>query len=138
MNYETLLRKHSLKVTPQRVGILTIMQERGHIDIEMLFLEIREKFPSISLATLYKNVNAMSKARIITEIKVPASKIKYEIIKKPHIHILCKECDEFMDLDIDLASLISEATQKSSYTLQESCIVLSGVCQKCQDNTNPN
>ena len=132
MNYELLLREHSLKVTPQRIGILSLMQTKGHIDIEELYKEIKEQFSSISLATLYKNVNAMLENHLITEIKVPNFKAKYEIIKEPHIHILCKKCNEFMDLDVDLGSVLNEASKKSDYQLQESCVVLSGLCKKCQ------
>ena len=132
MNYETLLREHTLKVTPQRVGILSLMHTMGHIDIEELFLQIKKEFSSISLATLYKNVNAMLEKHLITEIKVPNFKAKYEIVKEPHIHLLCKECNEFIDLDVNIGSVVSEASQKSHYKLEDSCIVLSGICEKCQ------
>lgn len=132
MNYELLLREHSLKVTPQRLGILSLMQMRGHIDIEELFREIKQQFSSISLATLYKNVNAMLEKHLITEIKVPNFKAKYEIVKEPHIHLLCKKCNEFVDLDADLEGLLNDASKKSNYQLQESYVVLSGLCQKCQ------
>ena len=132
MNYELLLREHHLKVTPQRLGILSLMEKMGHIDIEELFVQIKKQFSSISLATLYKNVNAMLEKHLITEIKVPNFKAKYEIVKEPHIHLLCKKCNEFMDLDVDLGSVVNEASKKSNYQLQESCVVLSGLCKKCQ------
>lgn len=108
------------------------MQMRGHIDIEELFREIKQQFSSISLATLYKNVNAMLEKHLITEIKVPNFKAKYEIVKEPHIHLLCKKCNEFVDLDADLEGLLNDASKKSNYQLQESYVVLSGLCQKCQ------
>ena len=132
MNYEDILKNHLLKVTPQRVGILTIMHNMGHIDIEELFTYIKKEFPSISLATLYKNINAMLEKNLIHEIKVPNFKAKYEIAKEPHIHLLCKECNEFIDLDVNIGSVVSEASQKSHYKLEDSCVVLSGVCEKCQ------
>ncbi|MDF1883705.1 transcriptional repressor [Sulfurimonas sp. SAG-AH-194-C21] len=132
MNSELLLREHDLKVTPQRLGILSLMKIRGHVDVEELFSEMKKQFSSISLATLYKNVNAMLEKHLITEIKAPNFKAKYEIVKEPHIHLLCKECDEFVDLDLDLESLISDASKKSNYQLKESCVVLSGLCKKCQ------
>ena len=132
MNYDILLREHNLKVTPQRLGILTLMHKMGHIDVEELFSQIKKQFSSISLATLYKNVNAMLEKKLITEVKVPNLKTKYEITKEPHIHLLCNECNEFIDLDLDLNPLINEASNKSHYQLQASCVVLSGLCEHCQ------
>jgi len=132
MKYDILLREHNLKVTPQRLGILSLMHTMGHIDVEELFKQIKTQFSSISLATLYKNVNAMLETKLITEVKVPNLKTKYEITKEPHIHLLCNECNEFIDLDLDVNPLIDAASNKSHYQLHGSCIVLSGTCEKCQ------
>ncbi len=134
MNYELLLREHTLKATPQRVAILSLMQKSGHLDVEELFTKIKEQFSSISLATLYKNISAMMEKSLITEIKIPNKKSKYEIAKEPHIHLLCQACNEFIDLKLDIGCLVNEAAKESHYSLKESSIVLSGVCEKCQKN----
>jgi Fe2+ or Zn2+ uptake regulation protein len=132
MNYESLLREHKLKVTPQRLGILSLMQSAGHLDVEELFMLIKKQFSSISLATLYKNINAMLENSLITEIKIPKHKSKYEIAKAPHIHLLCQKCNEFIDVSVNIDSLVNEASTKSHYQLLDSNIVLCGLCEKCQ------
>ena len=132
MNHELLLREHNLKVTPQRLGILSLMHSAGHLDVEELFVLIKEQFSSISLATLYKNINAMLKSSLITEIKIPQRKSKYEIAKEPHIHLLCQQCNEFIDVNVNIDSIVDEASTKSHYQLLDSSIVLCGLCEKCQ------
>lgn len=132
MNHELLLREHNLKVTPQRLGILSLMQSAGHLDVEELFVLIKKQFSSISLATLYKNINAMLKSSLITEIKIPKRKSKYEIAKAPHIHLLCQKCNEFIDVNVNIDSIVDEASMKSHYQLLDSSIVLCGLCEKCQ------
>jgi len=132
MNYEILLREHNLKVTPQRLGILTLMHSTGHIDVEELYARIKKQFSSISLATLYKNINAMLQSSLITEVKVPHTKSKYEITKEPHVHLLCQNCNEFIDLELNIDCLTNEASLKSHYQFIDSNIVLSGICEKCQ------
>lgn len=133
MNYETLLREHSLKVTPQRLGILSIMDHFGHINIDDLFVNIKKQCASISLATLYKNINAMLEKRLISEVKIPNMKSKYEISKAPHIHMLCHKCNEFIDLDLDVDALLHAASDKSHYKVDETNIILSGLCEACQN-----
>lgn len=134
MNYELLLREHNLKVTPQRLGILSLMYTKGHVDVDVLFDEIKEQFSSISLATLYKNINAMLKNRLISEVKVPYMKPKYEIRKAPHVHLLCQKCNEFLDIKLDIDTMMSEASKKSHYKLLDTNIVLCGLCEKCQED----
>lgn len=133
MNYETLLRSHSLKATPQRLGILSIMHESGHISVEDLFVHIKKRFSSISLATLYKNIHAMLESKLISEVKIPNMKVRYEISKAPHIHMLCKSCHEFIDLELDLNDLVTTASQKSHYMVEETNVILSGLCEHCKN-----
>ena len=132
MNYESLLREHNLKVTPQRLGILSLMQKAGHLNVEELFKLIKKQFSSISLATLYKNINAMLETSLIAEIKIPQHKSKYEIAKEPHIHLLCQNCDEFIDVSVNIDTIVDEVSKKSHYQLLDSSIVLCGICEKCQ------
>lgn len=131
MNYELLLREHTLKVTPQRLGILSLMQQAGHISIDDLYLEIKKQFTTISLATLYKNIHAMMDKALIKEVKIPQMKSRYEIAKEQHGHLLCETCGDFVDIELDLNDLIKNASKKSAYHINESHLVLTGHCPKC-------
>lgn len=132
MNHQHLLQHHNLKATPQRIAIIEVMQHSGHISIDELFSLIRQKFASISLATLYKNIHTMLEVSLIREVKVPGMKSKYEIEKKPHAHALCKKCGELIDIPFDSAQLLKNTTQESNYIADEVSIVVSGICPKCQ------
>ena len=132
MNYEQLLREHSLKVTPQRLGILSLMENSGHISVEDLFSEIRKTFPSISLATLYKNMTMMINAELVKEVTIPNLKSKYEIIKEEHAHLLCEKCGNFTDIKLNMAEVLKTASAESHYKMHDVNLVLSGVCPECQ------
>lgn len=132
MNHQHLLQHHNLKATPQRIAIIEFMQHSGHISIDELFSLIRQKFASISLATLYKNIHTMLEVSLIREVKVPGMKSKYEIEKKPHAHALCKKCGELIDIPFDSTQLLKNTAQESNYIADEVSIVISGICPKCQ------
>jgi len=132
MNYETLLRQHTLKVTPQRLGILSLMNKAGHLSIDDLFVQIQKQFTSISLATLYKNINAMSDNGLVSEVKIPHQKPKYEISKHTHAHLLCDACGEFKDIEIDLDVLINATESQSDYKINDMSLVFSGLCSSCK------
>lgn len=101
MNSTKLLREHNLKATPQRMGILAIMHEFGHISIDNLYKEIKKEFDSISLATLYKNIHLMLDESLIKEVKISQHKSLYEIKKAPHAHQICPVCHSVHDSAID-------------------------------------
>ena len=56
-NLHSILKKTPLKSTPQRLAILNTIQKNGHICVEDMFKELKPQFPSLSLATIYKNIN---------------------------------------------------------------------------------
>lgn len=132
MKHEHLLKHHQLKATPQRMAIIELMHHAGHISIEDLYQAIREKFASISLATLYKNVHTMMDVSLIREVKIPGQKTKYEIEKEVHAHVMCKCCGELKDIPFNPSSLLKTSMDISNYQAEEVSIVISGVCPECQ------
>jgi len=108
------------------------MQREGHISIDDLYGAIRDKFSSISLATLYKNIHTMINVSLIREVKIPGQKTKYEIEKEAHAHVMCKMCGELKDVPFNPSGLIKETIEVSQYSADEVAIVISGVCPACQ------
>ncbi len=128
---ETLLREHNIKVTPQRMGIVEELKGEVHLSVDELYERMKSKFPSISLATVYKNINAMLEKNFLLEVKIPNIKSKYELAKEPHAHLQCVKCGKVEDIKLNLDSVIKESSQKSGYKIYEESLVLSGVCPEC-------
>jgi len=132
MNYVTLLKDNNLKATPQRLSIVEELYNHGHMNIDQLYKSLLTRFPSISLATIYKNINAMIDICFLEEVKLPNKKSVYELTKQEHSHVVCSKCGEVMDLTLDLSKLCDQAKAKSDYTLNHSNIVFDGICPSCK------
>jgi Fur family peroxide stress response transcriptional regulator len=130
-DYTTILREHNLKATPQRLEILENIAKYGHINIDKLFEKVRETFNSISLATIYKNINAMIENTILVEVKLPNTKTVYEIVKQKHYHLLCNNCQSIIDVEIDTSSIIDSVSTQYNFKVDKSDVVLSGTCKNC-------
>jgi len=136
MDYITLLQNYNLKVTPQRLEIVDILYKNGHINIDDLYKSLKNKFPSLSLATIYKNINKMCEKLFLSEVKIPNKKNVYELVKKEHSHVVCSKCNAIMDIDLDTTNILTQAQSLSNYSLDKSSIVLNGICPKCKSGTN--
>jgi Fur family peroxide stress response transcriptional regulator len=133
MNYIQALKNHRLKVTPQRLAIVDILHRKGHINFDDLYKTLQDKFPALSLATIYKNINIMCSKLFITEVKIPKSKSVYELTKEEHSHIVCSKCNAILDINIDTSKMREEATILSQYTIEKSSIIFNGICPECKD-----
>ncbi|QOG13328.1 transcriptional repressor [Arcobacter sp. FWKO B] len=130
---DQMLRQRNIKVTPQRLALVSELRDKGHLSVEELFYNLKSKFPSISLATIYKNLNAMMENCFIEEVKIPYAKSKYEIAKDLHSHVVCEECGKVCDIDIDLSSVIKcDTISNSGFEVQKSALIISGTCCDCQ------
>lgn len=98
MNYIEMLKNCDLKSTPQRMCILEALNGHTHPNIDELFKEIKTKNPSISLATVYKNLSLLIEKGIVIEVNLPNQKTRYDINAYPHIHVVCSQCGNVLDL----------------------------------------
>ena len=130
-NYTNLLKEYDLKVTPQRVAIVEELYKNGHMNIDDLYKKLLSKFPSISLATIYKNINAMIEKVFLSEVKIPNTKSVYELVKTEHAHLVCSCCGAIEDIKLDPSSILNEVSTLSSFKIDSTNIVLSGICPKC-------
>ena len=126
-----VLQNNDLKATHQRLCILDTLEKKGHIDIDNLFELVSKQYPTISKATLYRNINELIDKNIVVEVKIPHQKNRYEIKKEPHIHLVCKYCGEVIDDIIDISSLINNIKQTKQFQVESSSILFEGVCKNC-------
>jgi Fur family peroxide stress response transcriptional regulator len=132
MEYGNLLKEYNLKVTPQRLAIVEELYTHGHMNIDELYSSLLKKFPSISLATIYKNVNAMIEKIFLNEVKIPHEKAVYELVKEDHSHVVCSSCHAIMDVTLDTSALLAQAQELSGYEVDVTSVVFSGTCPNCK------
>lgn len=98
MNYMNLLKEHGLKATPQRISVLKILNRHMHPTIDELYEEICAENPSVSLATVYKNLNMLKDEGLVVEVNMPNQKARYDIFEEPHVHVVCEKCGNVRDV----------------------------------------
>ncbi|WP_372998268.1 Fur family transcriptional regulator [Sulfurimonas sp.] len=132
INYTDELRRHNLKATPQRLAISNTLHSYGHINVDTLYELMLKKFKSISLATIYKNINLMLENSYIQEVKIPQSKSVYELTKNYHSHLVCTKCGKVEDIKLNMNPILSEVNSNCNFEISKTDIVLSGICKECQ------
>ena len=130
-DYTEILRSYNLKATPQRLVIIESIDKYGHINIDKLYDEVKNKFSSISLATIYKNINSMINNLLLLEVKIPNQKSVYEIVKEQHSHLVCNTCGEVIDIKIDTHRIVESISKDYKFAIDKSDVVFSGCCESC-------
>ena len=132
--YAQLLKESGLKATYQRMNILETIEKYGHMAIEEIYREVVKVYPSLSLATVYKNIIVMVENGVLVEVPITGKKPKYELNKADHIHLICTECGEVEDRPglKETDRLFEAFSSQEHFSLNKQQINLYGVCEKCQ------
>ena len=133
-DYAILLKESELKATFQRMNILENIEKHGHMSIEDIYEEVVKTHPSLSLATVYKNIILMVEKGVLVEVPIEGKKSKYELRKEDHIHLVCTECGEVEDKphNANADALFTSMTNSENFSLRKQQINLYGVCEHCQ------
>ncbi|HJC20905.1 MAG TPA: transcriptional repressor [Candidatus Butyricicoccus avicola] len=118
--------------TKQRQLILeAVRATNSHPTADELFQMIRRKLPTISLATVYRNLNFLSEIGEIRKLAMPGMPDRFDWRMDPHDHMVCDTCGQVVDfvLPHDLGQEIASAcgAQVDGYTL-----VAHGTCAHCR------
>lgn len=105
MHYMELLKNRGLKATPQRICVLRNLSKHTHPTVDELYEDIKKEYPSISLATVYKNLGTLVDCGLVVEVNRPNKKPKFDLFEYPHIHVMCKNCGEIFDYEDETSNL---------------------------------
>jgi len=131
-DYALLLKDNGLKSTFQRTHILENIDALGHSSIEIIYDKITQIHPSLSLATVYKNILLMVKKGVLIEVPILGQKSKYELYKEEHIHLICTQCGKVEDKTYtEDKSIFTKLAKKENFKLNSQQINLYGICQAC-------
>lgn len=117
-------------MTKYEKEILNIVNvENGHMSADRIFEKLKEKYPSVSLATVYNNVNKLWNAGLIRKLSVEGLPDKYDSIK-PHDHLVCKKCGRISDIRFD--DMTDQIRQKTGEEFLFYDLKVFYICPECR------
>ena len=129
-----ILRRNKKKVTPQRLAVYAALADTTeHPTAETLYKELRADYPTMSLATVYKSLDAFCEIGIVRELNVGEEAFRYDADISPHPHIRCMSCDRVADVPITaLAALDKNVASVTGYRIVSQQMYFFGYCPECQ------
>jgi Fur family peroxide stress response transcriptional regulator len=104
-----------------------------HPSAEQVYADIVTKYPSISRATVYRNLNMLVEEGKLRRIQVLGGPDHYDHMMGKHYHIQCIDCKEVGDVEVFSAiDLGEDELDLHGYELHSYEIVFNGICPDCQ------
>jgi Fur family peroxide stress response transcriptional regulator len=131
-------RAHGLSVTHQRLAIFeALASSREHPSAEQLHKTVQRRIPTLSLATVYKNLEALKAIGAVADVNPLHAEGRYEAALPgtgagtPHHHLVCVSCQKVRDLhDHELDRLHVRDAQ--GFEVRAVRVQAEGLCPDCQ------
>jgi Fe2+ or Zn2+ uptake regulation protein len=128
-------RARGLRLTPQRDVLLRVLSgSLGHPTADDLVKKVRRVLPSVSHATVYRNVQELVRAGLIGTLERAGGAIQYEVNADDHHHFVCRACGNVWDVylaDVGVR-LDRRRSPLTGFQIQRSEVQLHGLCPRCR------
>lgn len=125
-----MIKRHTIQCD---LVLDTVNNLRNHATADEIYEEIVKTHPTISRATVYRNLHRLSEMGEIKKWEVPGSADCYDHLNYNHYHIKCKTCGKLYDVDMeyipDLGKMIKD---KHGFDFTGHMIIFEGKCPECK------
>jgi len=129
------LKEAGHKLTPQRMAIAKLLAiSDGHPSVERIFEQLQSGFPTMSLATVYRNIMLIKSLWEVLELGFADGSNRYDGNKPyPHPHAVCVKCKKIVDPDLEsLSDMSKEVETETGFQILTHRLDFFGVCSNCR------
>lgn len=128
------LKERDFRLTPQRVELVRLIAvSEGHPSASQFYEKIKQKFPTMSHATVYKTLALLKDMNQVLEIDLRDDSHYDGNRPDPHPHLICMKCNRIVDGEMFLNEETLRGIERvSGYTILRPQISLYGVCPNCK------
>lgn len=122
-----------MKYSKQRELVLqTLQQNVVHPTADYIYAVLHKEYPSISLATVYRNLNQLAEMNVIRKIVGLDASTRYDHNTHKHYHFICSKCNKVYDVNYEIApDLVANIANQTGLGVESCEITLKGICPEC-------
>lgn len=105
----------------------------AHPSAEMVHQMLRQSYPDISLATVYRNLNLFKEQGLISSVCSVHGTERFDAETTPHVHFVCDCCDRVLDLEqITIPEALTHQVDDTGCRVSGCSLTFTGLCRECR------
>jgi Fe2+ or Zn2+ uptake regulation protein len=126
------LKKLGIRPSIQRIAVMDFLIKNPiHPTIDEIYNELSKTMPTLSKTTVYNTVKTLSENKAIQTIFIDDKNKRYDADTNNHVHFMCNNCGEIIDLPIKSLEIKTEGDE--NLTVTEYHFYYRGYCSKCKN-----
>ena len=125
--------KQKRQTKQKKVIYQIVSSSTDHPTAEMIFLQAQEQVPSISLGTVYRNLQELVIEGKVFELYFGCQQSRFDGQLKPHCHFICDVCGKVFDLPLPEGLEVIDKLSDLPGEVREYRLEMFGICDKCRN-----
>ncbi len=123
-----------MRNTFQRIKIMEFLKHtRTHPTAEMVYRGVVKDLPTISLATVYRNLNLLAVHGEVLKFEINGE-YRFDGVTGPHQHLICMDCGKIMDVDQkEISDFAMKKIKTNDFDPKYVNIIFHGLCRGCEN-----
>lgn len=107
----------------------------NHPTAEQVYLHVRQSYPTIGKATVYRALNKLASSGRARKVLVTSGADRFDHQTFSHYHVRCTMCGKVDDVNVLLPEdLDRQAEESSGFRISDCTLLFEGVCRDCASN----
>lgn len=126
-------RSHARNTKQLRIIWDTVKDDKSHPTADQIYDRVRKKLPSISLGTVYRNLQKLVADEKL-QVLMRGRSQHFDPLVEKHQHFICELCDRVYDVLIDHQKEIKPAKlPHEGFKVTSHQLAFYGICKHCSD-----
>ena len=120
--------------TIQRALVLEAVNTlQCHATADEVYEAIVKEHPTVSKATVYRNLNLLSGMGEIRKMEIPGGPDRFDHRCHDHCHVRCEKCGRVFDVDMEYVSGLEKGIRDThGFAFTGYDILFRGICPDCR------
>lgn len=107
-----------------------------HATADEIYNVIVQEHPTISRATVYRNLKLLSESGEIRKMEIPGGADRFDHRCHEHYHVKCEKCGRVFDVDMEcVPGLEKRIKDEHGFTFTGYDILFRGICPACKESS---
>ena len=130
------------RMTVPRQAIFEVISgSRKHLSAEDIYMAVHKNYPGIGLTTVYRTLDILSEAGIVSKFDFGDGRARYEFIRGDsgnHCHAVCSSCGRVFNCEdfdagtVKLEKAAEKLLKKSGFKVAGYRLNFYGLCENCR------
>lgn len=113
-----------------------LMSRKDHPTADVVYQNVRQEYPNISLGTVYRNLTLLADRGEIQRLQVGDGVDHFDADTSRHCHFVCSGCGRVTDLQLGcMEDMLANAQKNFEGKIERQSTNFYGLCRNCLDKS---